>query len=72
MRLKLSVEDYRTVGRVMAIMGALTAGIGIWLVFVGSSNMVVALFLFSWGITFLSVALYARKAIQYLRALQEA
>lgn len=70
MRLRLSVEDYRTVGKVTAVMGAVTAGIGLWLVFAGSSNIVVALFLFSWGITFLTVALYARKAVQYLRILR--
>jgi hypothetical protein len=68
--MRLSVEDYRTVGKVTGVMGAVTGGLGVYLVVVGTSDMVVSLFLLSWGITFLTVAMYARKALQVLRMMQ--
>lgn len=68
----LKVEDYRRVGMTMSALGALVGGLGIYLVFMAGGSAVLILFLLSWATTFLVTALYARKAMQYLRVLQGA
>jgi hypothetical protein len=68
--MQLRYEDYRNIGFVTSTMGIIIAALGVLLIVNGAGNVVVILFLLSWGATFLAIAMYARATLRVLRLLE--
>lgn len=68
--MRLSYNGYRLIGKTTAVMGAVIASTGVYLVLRETDSPVVVLFMLSWGATFLAVAYcaYLKLALMDLEA----